>query len=53
MRGDKFAKQQQRGLVVTNPDSVNPAKQFIPYKYNNRMELKKTKRKKYFTKALL
>ena len=29
------------------------AKTFIPDKYNNRMELKKLKRIKYFTKSLL
>ena len=46
-------KQQQQGISVTNSDIVNPAKPFIPDKYNNRMNLKKLKRIKYFTKALL
>ena len=32
---------------------MNPAKSFIPDKYNNQMELKKLNRIKYFTKALL
>ena len=40
---DKVMKQQQQGLAVPNSDSVNPAKSFIPDKYNNRTELKKLK----------
>ena len=43
MREVKFAKRQQQGLVITNPDIVNPAKPFIPYKYKNQMELNKLK----------
>ena len=46
-------KLQRQGISVTNSDIMNPAKSFIPDKYNNMMELKKLKRKKYFTKALL
>ena len=44
MREDKVAKQQQQGLAFKKPDSVKPAKPFIPEKYNNRIELKKIKR---------
>ena len=40
MREDKVLKWQQQGLDVSNSDSVNPAKSFIPDKYNNQMELK-------------
>ena len=46
-------KQRQRGISVTNSDSVKPVKLFIPNKYNNLMNLNKIKRIKYFTKALL
>ena len=46
-------KRQQRGLNITNSDSLKPAKPCITDKYNNRMKLKKLKRIKYFTKALL
>ena len=53
MRVDKFMRWQQRGLAVPNSDSVKPAKPFIPDKYNNRMELNKLKRLKYFNKSLL
>ena len=53
MREDKFMKRQQQGPTVPNLDSVKTAKSFIPDKYNNRMELNKLKRMKYFTKALL
>ena len=44
MREVKFLKLQQQDLAVPNSDSVKPAKSFIPYKYNNRMKLKKLKR---------
>ena len=50
MREDKFMKQQQQDLAVPNSDSVKPNKPLIPDKYNNRMELKKIERIKYFTK---
>ena len=53
MRKYKVKKWQQQGLYVPNPDSMKPRKLFIPYKYNNRMELQKTKKIKYFTNALL
>ena len=46
-------KRKQRGLAVPNSDSVKPAKTFIPDKYRNIMKMKKLKRIKYFTKALL
>ena len=46
MREDKVMKQQQLGIVVTNSDSVKPAKQFIPYKYNNHMKMNKLNRRK-------
>ena len=44
MREDKAMKQQEQGLSVPNSDSVKPAKSFVPYNYNNHMELKKLKR---------
>ena len=53
MREDRVMKRQQQGLYVPNSDSVKPTKPFIPDKYNNRMELKKLERMKYFSKALL
>ena len=53
MREDTVMKQQQRGLAVTNSDSVNSARIFIPNKYNTCMNLKKINRTKYFTKSLL
>ena len=53
MREDKVMKRQQQGLAVPNSDSVKPAKPFIPDKYENLINLKKPKRIKYFTKALL
>ena len=46
-------KQQQQGLVVLNPDSVNPGENFIPETDNNQTELKKLKSKNYFTKEIL
>ena len=46
-------KQQQQGLVVLNPDSVNPGEIFIPETDNNQTELKKLKSKNYFTKEIL
>ena len=46
-------KRQQQGIAVPNSYSVNPDKPFITYNYNNRMNLKKLKRIKYFTKVLL
>ena len=46
-------KQEQLSIAVPNPDSVKTSKPFIPYKYNNRIELKKLKMEKYFTKALV
>ena len=46
-------KLQQQCLAVPNSDSMKPAKTFIPDKYNNCMNLKKLKRVKYFTKAIL
>ena len=52
MTEDTVMKQQQQGLAVPNPDSVNPAKPFIPDKYNNCMNPKKLKRIKYFIKEL-
>ena len=33
----KSAERQQQGLVVPKPDSANPSKPFILYKYNNWM----------------
>ena len=53
MREDTVMKRQQRGLAVPNSDIMNPEKPLIPYKYNNRMNLKKLNRIEYFTKALL
>ena len=53
MREYKVLKRQQQGLDVPNSDSVKLDKSFIPDKYKNWMELKKLKRIKYFTKALL
>ena len=46
-------KLQQLGLAFPNPDSMKPDKSFIPDKYNNRTELNRINRIKYFTKALL
>ena len=37
MRGDEGVIQQQQGLAIINPDSVNPGKTFIPDKYKNQM----------------
>ena len=53
MREDIIMKKQQRDLAVTNSDSAKPAKPFNTDKYKNRMELKKLKRKNYFTKEIL
>ena len=53
MREYTVLKQQQQGIAVTNSDSVNPSKPFIPDKYNNRMNLEKLNRIKYFTKSLM
>ena len=53
MREYEFTKRQQQGIVVPNPDNVNPAKPLIPEKYNNQMEMNKIKREKYFTKEIL
>ena len=53
MMEDKVMKRQQQGLSITNSDSVNPDKHFIPDNYNNGINLKKTKRINYFIKALL
>ena len=53
MREDSVMRRQQQGISVTNLDSVKPSKPIIPDKYNNRMNLKKLKRMKYFNKALL
>ena len=53
MREYKFIKLQQQGLAVPDSDSMKPAKTLIPDKYNTWMELKKTNRIKYSTKALL
>ena len=53
MREDKGVKHQQWGIDIKNPDVVKPYKPFIPDKYNNLMELKKLKRKFFFTKVLL
>ena len=50
MREDIVIKWQQQGLDIKNPDSMKPAKLFIPDKYNNQMELNKIKRINYFTK---
>ena len=50
MREDKVTKQQQQGLAITNPDSVNQDKQLIPYKYNNRTEQNKLNSKELSTK---
>ena len=50
---DTVMKRQQQGPAVPNSDSVKPSKPLIPDKYNNRMNLKKLKRIKYSTKALL
>ena len=44
MREDKATKRQQQDLSITNPDSLNPDKIFIPDQYNNQTELKKLKR---------
>ena len=46
-------KQQQQGIAVPNSDSVNIDKPFITDNYNSRMNIKKPKRIKYFTKSLL
>ena len=53
MRENKVEKLQQQGIEDPNPDSVNPDKLLIPYKYKNSTELKNLKREKYFTKAIL
>ena len=53
MRENTYMKRQQQSLSVPNSDSVKPSKPLIPDKYNNSMNLKKFKRIKYFTKALL
>ena len=53
MREDTVMKQEQQGLSVPNPDIVKPSKPFILGKHNNRINLKKFERVKYFTKALL
>ena len=53
MKEDKFTKRQQQCLAVSNLYSVKPSKSFIPDHYNNWVELKKLRRIKYFTKALL
>ena len=46
-------KWQQQVIDIPISDSVKPSKPFIPDNFNNRMELKKLERKKYFTKSLL
>ena len=45
MREYKFAKQQQRGHAIPNPDNVNLSKPFILEKYKNLIELNKLKSK--------
>ena len=50
---NKVAKRQKQDIAVTNQDSAKPAKPFNTDKYKNRMELKKLKRKNYFTKEIL
>ena len=50
---DTVKKQQKQGLDVPNTDSITFPKPFILDKYNNSMNLKKLKRIKYYTKALL
>ena len=52
-REDKVTKQKKRGLYVPKPDSVKPSKPFSIDKYNNWTELKKIKRKNYFSNAIL
>ena len=52
-REDKVMKRQQQVISIQNSDNVKSDKSFIPDKYNNQMELKKLKRIKYFSKALL
>ena len=53
MREYKVTRLQQQGIAVPNLDRIKSAKSFIPDKYNNWMELNKTKMVKYFTKALM
>ena len=45
MMEDKVTKRKQQGILVSNPDIMNPSKPLIPYKYSNMMELKKLNRK--------